>query len=387
MLEVSEAAAEVGRRPHRRARADDARADRALPRRRQRLRARARRPRARRDRATRRRGPLRRARGARQRVLVGGRPRRGRAHRDRAARDRRADRALRPPERRAPRAQRHLQPAARAGAGPAAARRARSSWRSTSASPTTRGWTLRAAGRQALLEGRLDEAEAALEQARALFAESGAALTLAATLNYLGDRRAGRGATCARAEEPPARGDPHPASRSRTVGRSSRASGSSRRCCSRRATLDEAERLALDARETVGAADVAPLDDATRARPRPRRPGAGRRGGAAAARGLRVLAADRLPAASDRAARGPRRFLRDRGREDEAREIEETLRDAAPAEPCRPALTPADLRRSVRIALIAWLDASSGDSEITVAGRSNRSSASRKGSARSVPSP
>ena len=42
---------------------------------------------------------------------------------------------------------------------------------------------------------------------------------------------------------------------------------------------------------------------------------------------------------------------------------------------------------TIQISLIAWLEVSSGDSEITVAGRSNRSSASRSGSARSVPSP
>ena len=40
-----------------------------------------------------------------------------------------------------------------------------------------------------------------------------------------------------------------------------------------------------------------------------------------------------------------------------------------------------------KIARIAWLEPSSGDSLITVAGRSNCSSASRSGSARSVPSP
>ena len=40
-----------------------------------------------------------------------------------------------------------------------------------------------------------------------------------------------------------------------------------------------------------------------------------------------------------------------------------------------------------RIALIAAVDSASGDSEITVAGRANSLSASRSGSARSVPSP
>ena len=40
-----------------------------------------------------------------------------------------------------------------------------------------------------------------------------------------------------------------------------------------------------------------------------------------------------------------------------------------------------------RIARIACVDSPSGDSEIRVAGRSNRASASASGSARSVPSP
>ena len=39
----------------------------------------------------------------------------------------------------------------------------------TSGSPTTRGWILRASGRQAAIEGRLGDAEAALDEARAIF--------------------------------------------------------------------------------------------------------------------------------------------------------------------------------------------------------------------------
>ena len=95
--------------------------------------------------------------------LLGGRPRRGRAARERAARDRRADRARRPPERRAARAQRHLQRAARDRAGPTSRSRVAIELAGTSGSPTTRGWILRASGRQAALEGRLDDAEAALD--------------------------------------------------------------------------------------------------------------------------------------------------------------------------------------------------------------------------------
>ena len=107
-------------------------------------------------------------------------------HLERAARDCRAHRAARPSERRAARARRHLQPAARAGACPepldacdrAGARERRS--------PTTRGWTLRAAGRQALIEGTLDEAEAALDAgAGALRRERSSASRIGRTLNLL----------------------------------------------------------------------------------------------------------------------------------------------------------------------------------------------------------
>ena len=77
----------------------------------------------------------------------------------------------------------------------------------TSGSPTTRGWILRASGRQAAIEGRLADAEAALEEARALFAESGAALTLARTLNWLGVVALGQ-ARPPRRRGDPARGDP-----------------------------------------------------------------------------------------------------------------------------------------------------------------------------------
>src|SRR6185312_9895957 len=52
--------------------------------------------------------------------------------------------------------------------------------------PTTRALTLRDEGKQAAVEGRLDEAEESLEQARELFAEGGVAIQLARTLNALG---------------------------------------------------------------------------------------------------------------------------------------------------------------------------------------------------------
>ena len=210
-------------------------------------------------------------------MLVGGRPRRGRAPRDRAARDRRADRAARPPERRAARAQRRLQRAPRARAG------ARGRWRVRSSSPTRAAarrraaGSLRAAGRQAALDGRLDEAEAALEQARALFAESGAALTLARTLNWLGivvwERR-----DLSTRRGDPARGDPDPEA-ARGPGNARREpaparpgparAGTARR---RRAARARGARDGRRRRRLLG------LDDAARPRARARRPGAGRRG-------------------------------------------------------------------------------------------------------------
>ena len=153
-------------------------------------------------------------------------------------------------------------------------------------------------------------------------------------------------------------------------------------------SLDEAERLALDARETVGARRrQLRLDDATRPRSRPRRPEAGRGGGAAAARGRGVLRPTGLPPSPDRATRGPRRLPRARGPGRRGTRGRGDACARCSASPPPPGLWSLSLRRSVRIALIAWLEASSGDSEITVAGRSKRSSASRSGSARSVPSP
>ena len=111
-----------GRSPGRGSRPDRARARVAVPRRRQRLRAGARRQGARRRRGGRRRGAVRCARGDRHGLVLGGRPRGGRAAGERAARDRGADRARRPPERRAARAERRLQRPPRDRAGPRAAR-------------------------------------------------------------------------------------------------------------------------------------------------------------------------------------------------------------------------------------------------------------------------
>jgi class 3 adenylate cyclase len=125
--------------------------------------------------------------------------------------------------------------------------------------PTTRGWIRRALGRQALLEGRLDDAQASFEEAAALFAESGAAMTRARTLNWLslvalrrGDRQRDdlrRAADLLRdairiLEQLGDRG---------TLVESQRLLAQVHLAEGR---VDDAERLALEARDTVGACDV-----------------------------------------------------------------------------------------------------------------------------------
>jgi class 3 adenylate cyclase/tetratricopeptide (TPR) repeat protein len=123
-----------------------------------------------------------------------------------------------------------------------------------SGSPTTRGWTLRAVGRQAALEGRLADAQASLEQAQVLFAESGAALTLARTLNWLAfvvwERRDLRHAEEILRE---AVRILKPLKDRGTLVESQRMLA---QVLLEQGRLDEAERFALEARVTVGAGDV-----------------------------------------------------------------------------------------------------------------------------------
>ncbi len=123
-----------------------------------------------------------------------------------------------------------------------------------SPSPTTRAWILRARGRQAVLDGRLDDAEALLEEARGLFVESSAAMTLGRTLNWLG--------VVALERPDPARAEPllreairvlKPLQDRGTLVESQRLLAQALLALGQ---LDEAERLALEARETVGDADV-----------------------------------------------------------------------------------------------------------------------------------
>ncbi len=195
-----------------------------------------------------------------------------------------------------------------------------------STSPTTRGWTLRAAGRQALLEGRLDEAESALEQARAIFAESGAALTMARTMNYLGIAVWQRG-DLARAESllRDAIRALKPLEDRGTLVESQRLLA---QVLLEEGNLDEAERLALDARETVGCADVS-SDSTTRLALGLVRAAQGRDGEAEQL--LREAHEVVRPTGYRRHRIAPLEalaaFFRARDREDEAREIDETLRD------------------------------------------------------------
>ena len=306
MHEVSEAAQQRGRSPRRGARADRARARVAVPRRRQRLCEGARRQGARRRRGGRRRGAVRRARGASARSRTGRATSRrscGSANERLAIAERigRADLQsgvlleLNDVYNARLETERAHEPLALA-----------IELAGTSGSPTTRGWILRASGRQAAIEGRLGDAEAALDEARAIFTESGAALTLARTLNWLGvvlweqarpPRRRGEPA----GGDPPAQADPGPGNDGREP--APPGAGAARPGAPRGGGALRAR----GARDRRRRGRVVALDDAACARARPGGAGEGRRGRAAPAGGRGDPAADRVPAPSDRAARGARR--------------------------------------------------------------------------------
>jgi tetratricopeptide (TPR) repeat protein len=193
-----------------------------------------------------------------------------------------------------------------------------------SGSPTTRGWTLRAVGRQAAIEGRLADAETSFEEARALFVESGAALTLARTLNWLAlvvwQRRDLR-----RTEEilREAIRVLKPIEDRGTLVESQRMLA---QVLLEQGRLDEAERFALEARETVGAGDVS-SGSTTRLALGLVRAAQGKDEEAEQLlreayemlqpTGFRRHQVDPLEALA--------RFLRDRDREDEACSVDETL--------------------------------------------------------------
>ncbi|MGZ8687298.1 MAG: tetratricopeptide repeat protein, partial [Gaiellaceae bacterium] len=128
-----------------------------------------------------------------------------------------------------------------------------------SGSPRSRAWVLRMAGNLASFQGRLDEAETLLLQACALFEECGIELSQARALNGLG-RVAWKRGDLSLAEE-----RLRQAIRMLTPLQDRGTLVESQRMLAQvrleQGRMEEAERLALQARETVGAHDV--TSDAT----------------------------------------------------------------------------------------------------------------------------
>ena len=238
-----------------------------------------------------------------------------------------------------------------------------------SGSMLARAWALRQRGELRQTAGDLDGAELDLAAAHALFEEAGTAVLTAKTLNGLAD------VACSK-------GQPERAERFLREGiRILKPLGDRGTLVETQRQLaqvllelervDEAERYALQARETVGPEDVS-----SRATTR------GALGLVRAAQGRDEEAERLLREGVEILERTEFRlllsyqrsllvqFLRERDRDDEA-----------------DALAAADAAVAESAARIASLDRSSGDSEITVAGRSNALNASPSGSARSVPSP
>ncbi len=195
-----------------------------------------------------------------------------------------------------------------------------------SGSPATRAWTLRATGRQAALEGRLADAEVLLDEARELFAESGAALTLGRTLNWLGlvvwERRDLRRAEAIFRD---AIRILKPIGDRGTLVESQRLLA---QVLLDEGRLDEAERFALEARETVGAGDAS-SGSTTRLALGLVRAAQGR--DAEAEQLLREADEILRPTGFRRYRTAPLKalagFLDARGREDEARQVEEALEE------------------------------------------------------------
>jgi len=193
-----------------------------------------------------------------------------------------------------------------------------------SGSPRSRAWTLRMAGNLAALHGRLDEAEASLEQARALFAESGIKLSHARTLNGLG-RVAWKRGELQRAEEL-FRGASRilkPLEDRGTLVESQRMLA---QVVLEQGRVDEAERFALEARETVGARDVG-SDSTTRLALGVVRAAQGRDEEAEELlrEAVKILRATGLRRHEIEPLTALTRFLRARGRDEEAAAVEEEL--------------------------------------------------------------
>ncbi len=362
-----------------------------LPRRRPRAGARARERSARGDRRGRRHRQVRRPRDAGDDALVGRGARRSGGARRREARDRRAHRPPRPEGGRAPGAGRHAQRSARAGAragGAGAGDRARGGERQPEEprlgaphgrepgvlpGAARRGGDVAPAGVRALRGMRYRAQPCARAQrARARRLEAGRAVARRGAV-------AGRRSACSR--------------RCRIAARWSRASGCSPRCASsrggwRRPSGSRCRRARPWAPTTSRRTRPHDLRSASCA---PRRAGTTRprsfcatpsRSCATPASGAtRSSRSPRSPASCARGAASRRRWRSTRSSPRWRRP------SRTPPALIGALLGPALYGAPARIARIAWLDASSGDSEITVAGRSKRSSASRSGSARRVPSP
>jgi tetratricopeptide (TPR) repeat protein len=234
-----------------------------------------------------------------------------------------------------------------------------------SGSLLARAWALRERGELRVTADDLDGAELDLAAAHALFEEAGTAVLTAKTLNGLAD------VACSK-------GQPERAERFLREGiRILKPLGDRGTLVETQRQLaevllelervDEAERYALQARETVGPEDVSSRAT-TRGALGLVRSAQGRDEEAERLlrEGVDILSSTEFRMLGKRQRRLLVEFLRERGRDDEADAVASADESAA---------------------RIASLDRSSGDSEMTVAGRSNALNASPSGSARSVPSP
>ncbi len=193
-----------------------------------------------------------------------------------------------------------------------------------SGSPTSRAWTLRGEGQHASSHGRLDDAERLLEQARVLFAESGVTLHHARTVNALG-RVAWRRADLRRAEElfREAIRTLKPLEDRGTLVESQRMLA---QVLLEQGRLEEAERFALEARETVGAQDVSSASTTALALGLVRA-AQGRDGEAEELlrQALEILRATDFRSYEAEPLAALARFLRERGRDAEAATVDEEL--------------------------------------------------------------
>jgi class 3 adenylate cyclase len=193
-----------------------------------------------------------------------------------------------------------------------------------SGSAQARGRALRFAGQLDMYRGRLDEAEAAFEAARGHLAEAGAAWSLGRTLNF--------SAWVARRKDDADRAERlfresirvlAPLEDRATLCESQRGLAEVLLAQGR---TDEAERFAIAARETVGPQDVTSISSTTRTLGLVR----AAQGRDDEAEQLLREAAEKIGTTQHRSSQQDTlealaRFLRDRGRDDEAAEIEERV--------------------------------------------------------------